>query len=164
MLRYGRDIDHTPRYHTQDDPMPLDAREVRRAQPTEPEERSPDIHIHLHGPGESEADPLAKLAKVVDGLCGPADNRRRQHSRDSRSVPSVSEFSSAYFPNRSPTLNDLLDPCGLPAGNVGPRPSQMVLDGARALRGRSIMEMDALADLNDLNRAFWDAEYERRKR
>jgi hypothetical protein len=155
-----------PKYRTLDRPEPLSP----QAFPEEVEQildaieatgvpLGDNVHVHLHyGDG---GHPLEKLVSVIDSLLGPEDNRRRQHSRDSRSVPLPSEISSVYFPNRRPTQADLDDCCmpGTPSLSSGPRPSRVVLDGAQALRERAIAEQVALADLNNANADFWDAHY-----
>jgi hypothetical protein len=138
------DIDaDRPRYHSHDAPMPLFPDEP-------PVRRSLD-----------DGDILGKLTNVVDAMMGEGDGRRRQHSRDSRAIPTPSEISSVYFPNRKPTTQDLDEACapGLPPLNNGQRPRAVVLDGAAALRERAIAEQVALADLNAANADFWDAQF-----
>jgi hypothetical protein len=135
-------------------------------------------HLHLHPASEEQArelleelgidpeeisgDPLAKLTNICDAMMGEADGRRRQHSRDSRAVPLPSEISSAFWPNRRATQADLDECCtpGTPPLGNGPRPSQVVLDGAAALRERAIAERAALGDLQAEIDTFWQRQSE----
>jgi len=50
-----------------------------------------------------------------------------------------------------------------PLGN-GPRPSQVVLDGAEALRERAWERQAGPADLQDRLSDHWERNYERRRR
>jgi hypothetical protein len=165
-----RDIDQPsrPKYHSHDAPTPLFPRgtfpeEVEQVLASlEASGGSDNVSGHLHY-DEPVGDPLERLTNVCDALMGDGDGRRRRHSPDSRSVPLPSEISSCYFPNRRPTAQDMDDACtpGMPLlGGDGRRPSQVVLDGARALRDRTRGEIAALSDLQDQLNDYWDRAYD----
>jgi hypothetical protein len=108
--------------------------------------------------GEPEEEPQESVAELCEQLEGIADRlrslsgngetRRRQHTRDSRSVPSPSEIS-----NLSQTKE--LSPA---------ERRRVVADGAELLRQRAIGERAYLGDLSDALNDYWDRKLEEDKR
>jgi hypothetical protein len=151
--------------------MPLDPSEVRNWQEEEPEEDpTGNIHLHLHyreegeEEGESEGEEEGEMegeemegGESIEELCqqikeigrqltpGTTDTRRRQHTRDSRAVP-TSEI-SYVIPDPPPAER-----------------RRVIADGAEHLRQRTIGERALLNDFGDALSDHWDRVLEEDKR
>jgi hypothetical protein len=92
---------------------------------------------------------IQEIGELAVAMTGSADTRRRQHTRDSRSVPTPpSEIS--YLSGQE----------HLSAGER----RRMVADGAELLRQKNIAERAYLSDFSDALSDHWDRKLEEEKR
>jgi hypothetical protein len=104
-------------------------------------------------PSESCLEMIGRIEEIAAAagelaMMGSADGRRRQHTRDSRSVPSPSEFS--YLSG-----HEHMSP--------GER-RRVIADGAELLRQKNIAERAYLSDFSDALSDYWDRRLEEDKR
>jgi hypothetical protein len=117
-----------PRYHSHDAPMPLAGGEPVR------EYYARDL-----------VDPLAHLTRTLDAICSKDNRRRRQASRDNRSIPAA----PVYYPNPRARRVDI---------------EHTIAEGAAAAREQAYGEQARLGDLQRQLDDFWDREIEKRRR
>jgi hypothetical protein len=171
------DIDARPKYHSWEmqplgpiRPFAQDAAPRARARD--------ELHIHFHtGSGEGDEDepyeegeegeyggeyeePEESCLEIIGrieemaaaagelAMTGSYDTRRRQHTRDSHSVPSPSEISNM-------SGHEYLSP--------GER-RRVIADGAELLRQKNIAERAYLSDFSDALSDYWDRKLEEEKR
>jgi hypothetical protein len=89
---------------------------------------------------ETEDDPLQESLDALAELLGDGDNRRRQHTRDSRSVPHGDRHQAGvYFVDETRQVHDAMQE-----------------DACEVARQRNLAERHALNDYAAEQSEFWD--------